>query len=514
MTKTGPCADNVVMNSKKIWFGTGAFALILLFCILFSPALFAQGRSPEEEAAARYMQVLQYTYNFLQKNYVDEIDPAVLYEGAMKGMLDAVGDPYTTYIDAKSILGLNLKDTTTGSFGGVGLSITKELVSTPEAPAWVEVASPIEDTPGWKAGVQPGDLILEIDGVKTPDITMEEVLSRLRGPVGTPVTVLLRRGRSMEFPVTLTRALIEVPTVKFAMMPNGIGYLRIIEFTPLTASRVQDALNLFEQSGYTSLLIDLRNNPGGLITSVVDVADKFIDSGVIVSTRSRITTENREFTARASRTTFRKNIPIVILINRGSASASEILAGALKDYGLAYLIGENTYGKGSVQQVIDLIYEDALKLTIARYYTPSGANIDKAGIPPDREVLFPELTEAEEKALEALLNTTVLADFVSGKTALSGAEADAFAKTLALKYPVSERILKRMVMQEFYRTHISPLYDMEFDVQLKAAYDLLREGRVTALTAATKTVLALQQEKKAAEDALAASQAASSQPAP
>ncbi len=484
------------MNSRKTWFGAVLFAVALLAFTLASPRLFARDRSESREATEKYLQLFEYVFGFVRDNYVDEVDPSVLYKGAMKGMLEALDDPYTSYIDTESILGRNLQDTTTGAFGGVGLSITKPFVSTPEKPAYVEVASPIEDTPGWKAGIQPGDLILEIDGTSTPEITMDEVLDRLRGPVGTDVSVLIRRGKALEFPVTLTRALIEVPTVKYGMMENGIGYLRIIEFTPLTPDRVQDALDSFRDAGYTSLLIDLRNNPGGLITSVVDVADKFVDSGLIVSTKSRVTYENREFKAKSGTSVVPAGFPIVVLINKGSASASEILAGALKDYHLAYLVGETTYGKGSVQQVIDLLNNDAMKITMARYYTPSGANIDKLGIPPDIEVLVPELREEDEEILSRLLNTTVLADFVADRESLSSNEVESFVQELEKDYPVERRVLKRLVMQEYYRTRVTPLYDLEYDIQLKAAVDLLLEEDIQDLIKATNTVRELQESEE------------------
>ncbi len=491
-------SDNENMNPKKLWFGAALFSSALLFFVLASPSAFAEQDSVSDRSSDRYLQLFQYVFSFIQSNYVDEVDPKVLYEGAMKGMLDSLEDPYTSYIDSESLMGMNLKDTTTGAFGGVGLSITKPLVSTPEKPAWVEVASPIEDTPGWKAGVQPGDLILSIEGVDTPDITMERVLSLLRGPVGTNVTITLRRGKALEFPVTLKRALIEVPTVKYSVMENGIGYLRIIEFTPLTAERVKEALSLFQKESCTGLLIDLRNNPGGLITSVVDVANLFIDEGVIVSTRSRINHENREFRASKAKTVFSHDIPIVVLSNRGSASASEILAGALKDYKMAYLVGETTYGKGSVQQVIDLLNSDAMKITMARYYTPSDANIDKLGIPPDLEILPPELTEEEEKALTELLQTSALADLVAGKTALSSKDADDLALRLQKQYPVNLRTLKQLVKQEYWRTHIAPLYDLEYDIQLSRGIELLLSGSVPSLLPGTKTVRELQEEKNAA----------------
>lgn len=489
------------MTSKRPWIGAVILAYVLLISGLTAPALFAQ--SEEAKTSARYLQLFEYIYGFIEKNYVDQVDPSVLYKGALKGMLDSLEDPYTMYIDNDSLIGTDLKDTTMGSFGGVGLSITKPNESTPEKPAWVEVASPIEDTPGWKSGIQPGDLILAIDGKGTADITMAEVLSRLRGPVGTDVTVQIRRGKNLEFPVTLTRALIEVPTVKFAMMDGGIGYLRIIEFTPLTPDRVQDALDSFKKAKYKGLIIDVRNNPGGLITSVGDVADKFIDSGVIVSTRSRNARDTSEITASPSKTTFKPRVPTIVLANKGSASAAEILAGALKDHHLAYLVGETTYGKGSVQQVIDLFDNDQMKLTMARYYTPSGANIDKKGISPDREILLPELTEDEEKALAELLSTTTIAELVAGRDSLTSREADALAAQLAKKWPVSLRVLKKLVTQEFYRTHISPLYDLDYDIQLSAAVEILAKEDVNKLLKTTKTVLELQEEAALGESAAA-----------
>lgn len=488
------------MKSKKILFGILLFSGALLLFTLASPSLFAQPKPEDARASERYLELFDYVFSFIQKNYVDEVDPSVLYEGAMKGMLDSLEDPYTTYIDTESLLGTNLKDTTTGAFGGVGLSITKPTESTPEKPAYVEVASPIEDTPGWKAGVEPGDLILSIDGTATPDITMEKVLTLLRGPVGTNVTIKIRRGKLFEFPVTLTRALIEVPTVKYSMMDNGIGYLRIIEFTPVTVSRVKEALENFKKEKYSGLIIDLRNNPGGLITSVVDVADLFIDSGVIVSTRSQNSYENREFLAKKTKTIFDTSIPIVVLINRGSASASEILAGALKDYKLGYLVGETTFGKGSVQQIIDLLNKDAMKITMARYYTPSEANIDKQGISPDKEVLLPELTESEQKALSDLFTTNLLSENVAGKTELSSSEVERIARELQKTYDVNIRILSQLVKQEFYRTHLSPMYDLEYDVQLAEAVSLVESNTISDLIKSTLTVSELQKEKKLSED--------------
>ena len=224
-------------------------------------------------------------FDFVQRNYVDEVDPETLYTGALKGMLSALNDPYTIYLDNSTFRSLN--DTTKGKFGGVGLSISKAFISTPEKPAYVEVASPVEDTPGFKAGIQAGDLIIYANGTDTSKITMDEVLDILRGPVGEKVDLVIRRGQNIEFPVTLKREMIEVPTVKFGTIKEvenagTVGYVRIIEFTPQTAERVQQALDSFKKEKISALIIDLRNNPGGLITSVVDVADKFIDKGPTV----------------------------------------------------------------------------------------------------------------------------------------------------------------------------------------------------------------------------------------
>ena len=445
-------------------------------------------------------------FDFVQKNYVDDVDPAVLYRGALKGMLEALEDPYTLYLDTSTMR--SLSDTTEGKFGGVGLSISKPYESTPDKPAYVEVASPIEDTPGFRAGIQAGDLIISVDGTDTSEITMEEVLGKLRGTVGEKVDLVIRRGKNMEFPVTLVRDYIEVPTVKYGTIPAPAkanvtyGYIRIIEFTPLTAERVQEALDSFGKN-ISALIIDLRNNPGGLITSVADVADKFIDNGPIVTTKSRIAYENSVFTASPKKTTF-KGLPIMVLINKGSASASEILSGALKDNHLAYLVGQRTYGKGSVQQVLPLSATDGIKMTMARYYTPSDTNIDKIGIPPDREVLYPEMGEDGEKEYADFIKNDDVAKYVEAHPNMSENDITAFAKTLTKKYPhIDERTFRKLARNEVNRTKPAMLYDLDYDIQLNAVLDILAKENFTTLVRNTKTLKELQEEaeaQKAAEE--------------
>jgi carboxyl-terminal processing protease len=492
---------------KKNIFLTMAVAVIVSVYTLLSPSLFAQTGSSDAEKSAKsrqYMDLITSVFSFVQQNYVDEVDPEVLYEGALKGIMDSLGDQYTTYLDKTSMRSMN--DTTVGNFGGVGLSITKALESTPDKPAYVEVASPIEDTPGWKAGIQSGDLLIEINGVKTSEITMDEVLGMLRGKIGESVDVLVRRGKNMEFPVTLVRALIEVPTVKFDMIKensNNIGYLRIIEFTPQTPERVQQALDFFKKEKFKGLIIDLRNNPGGLITSVADVADKFIDSGTIVSTKSRLKYESSVYTASAKKTTMQKGIPIVVLINKGSASASEILSGALKDNHLAYLVGERTYGKGSVQQVVPLPNSDGIKLTMARYYTPSDTHIDKVGIPPALIVKMTELSEEEEKAYIELVKSSEISNYVEAHPDMTETHIAQYAKQLGYKYKLNPVYLRRLVRLEVYRTKTQPLYDLDFDVQLNEAIRIVNSSGFNALVKATKTLKELQEEAQKEEETTA-----------
>ena len=470
--------------------------IVLAAFLLCSSQCFAESSVENDSkiTSFQYVKKLNSVFDFVQQNYVDELDPKILYEGALKGMLDAIGDPYTLYLDSDYMRDLN--DTTSGSFGGVGLSISKAAESTPSKPAYVEVASPIEDTPGAKAGIQAGDLISAIDGLPTPSMTMNEVLQHLRGEIGTPVTVTILRGTSMKFDVTLVRALIEVPTVKYGMIEGTkIGYARLIQFTPDTALRLQDALDSFEKNGYQGLIIDLRDNPGGLITSAVDVADKFIDAGPIVSTKSRLLFENTQFSATKEKTTALRGIPIVVLINKGAASASEIVSGALKDYHLAYLIGERTYGKGSVQQVIPLSNTDGIKITMARYYTPSDMNIDKIGIPPDEEVknLAP-FTEEEEKLYVDMIKSEVINKAVENKPNMNEADIAAAAKKIAKDYPLDERLIRRLVRVQVQKTQPSVLYDLDYDLQLNAAIKAVQNKDFDVMLKNTKTLRQLQEE--------------------
>ena len=474
--------------------------LVTIFTVVVSASC-AQVRKNDSNDE-QYLKNFMTVYKFLQQYYVEEVDSRTLYEGALKGMMESLGDPYTVYLDIQDMRGLN--DTTSGNFYGVGLSITKSNKSTPDKPAYVEVVSPIENTPGFKAGIQAGDKIIEINGEPTPDMSMEEVLSKLRGPRGEAVEVTILRGKTVTFKRSLLRDLIQVPTVESAMI-GKIGYVRLIQFTPDTAENLEQALKSFEAAGgYKGLIIDLRNNPGGLLDSAVKVADKFIDSGVIVSTKSRIASENKSFSAKSNTTVIKKNIPIVVLINKGSASASEILAGALKDYHIAYLVGERTYGKGSVQQVVPFFEpdgtNDGIKLTVARYYSPTDCNIDKIGIPPDREIKFTEYTDEQTKAFIKMTEDQVIEKYVESHPNMTDEDIAKYAVVLQKEYNLDLRLLRRLIRLETRKTKKSLVYDLDYDVQLNEAIKIINTENFDSLVRSTKTLKQLQEEAVKEQD--------------
>ncbi|GHT73331.1 peptidase S41 [Spirochaetia bacterium] len=462
--------------------------LSVLFIAASAPLAEAQGR---EQDSKRYTSLLDNVFDFIQRHYVEEVDPKTLYEGAMTGMFNSLGDPYSVFLQESDMSDLS-ENVIQGSYGGVGLYISKPTGERPDGkPAFVEVASPIEDTPGWRAGLKPGDLIIEINGEPTDVLTMDEVLARLKGIAGVEVKMLIRRGKNLEFPVSVTREVIEVPTVKQDMI-GDIGYVRLISFSAMTVDRTREALERFKARGYKKLIIDLRNNYGGLLQSAVGISDFFLEGGVVVSVKSRIREENSVFNARRG-ALVPADIPIVVLINRGSASASEIVAGALKDRGRAYLVGEKSFGKGSVQQVYPLD-KTGFKITTARYYTPSDVNIDKIGIPPDLEVLFPEFTAEDSEKLSRLITENRIPSFVEEHPEASAAQIDQLARSLSTEYSLDASLLRRLIRDEQNRTAIAPIYDLEYDVQLQEAVKILRGDTYGALMRTTKTLKALQDE--------------------
>ncbi|MGO8916190.1 MAG: S41 family peptidase [Stellaceae bacterium] len=312
----------------------------------------------------------------VRNNYVEPVTDKQLVEGAIKGMLGSL-DPHSNYMDAKEYREMQVQ--TRGEFAGLGMQVTLEN-------GLVKVISPIDDTPAARAGLKPGDLILAIDKAPVTDMTLSDAVDKLRGAVGTQVTLSVRRQGVDPFEVTLTRAEIHVEPVKFHLSGSDIGYIRITSFSERTGSALEAAVKTLKQQAgdkLAGIVLDLRNNPGGLLDQAVAVSNAFLDQGEIVSIRGRRTQDSRRFEAQSGRDLVR-GLPMVVLINGGSASASEIVAGALQDHHRAVLLGTRSFGKGSVQTVLPVKESGgAIRLTTALYFTPSGRSIQATGIEPD-----------------------------------------------------------------------------------------------------------------------------------
>jgi carboxyl-terminal processing protease len=315
-------------------------------------------------------------FDQVRGNYVEPVANKQLVEGAIKGMLAAL-DPHSSYMDAKEYREMMVQ--TRGEFGGLGMQVTLEN-------GLVKIISPIDDTPAARAGLKPGDLILAIDDNPVTDMTLSDAVERLRGAIGTQVKLTMRREGVDAFEVKLTRADIKVEPVKSHLEGSDIGYVRITNFSERTGNALESAIKALKaQAGakLAGIVLDLRNNPGGLLDQAVTVSNDFLDSGEIVSIRGRRAQDNRRFEAQPNRDLAR-GLPVVVLINSGSASASEIVAGALQDHHRAVLLGTRSFGKGSVQTVLPVKESGgAIRLTTALYFTPSGRSIQATGIEPD-----------------------------------------------------------------------------------------------------------------------------------
>jgi carboxyl-terminal processing protease len=337
-------------------------------------------------------------------NYVEEVSDKKLIESAINGMLTSL-DPHSSYLDADSFN--YMSEQTKGKFGGLGIEVTMDN-------GLVKVVSPIDDTPAAKAGIKAGDYITNINGETVVGMSLNDAVSKMRGKVGEKVKLSIRRVNSKPIELTIKRQEIKIQSVKNEIKEDSIVYIRISSFTEDVDKSVSEAITKAKKKLKNKLLgivIDVRNNPGGLLDQAVDVSDLFLEKGEIVSTRSRNEADTVKYMANEG--DIAKGLPIVVIINEGSASASEILAGALQDHHRAIILGEKSFGKGSVQTVIPLRDYGAMRLTTARYYTPSGRSIQAKGIEPDVEVKPAKIEELESYALnisEADLNNALKND--------------------------------------------------------------------------------------------------------
>lgn len=366
-------------------------ATALSFVMMSSSIVFAAAKvdkKAESENANTY-ELLNLFGDVMERaknSYVEEVSDQQLIEAAINGMLTSL-DPHSSYMDGKDFK--YMSEQTKGKFGGLGIEVTMES-------GVVKVISPMDDTPAYKAGLKPGDYITNIDDESVVGMTLNDAVDRMRGKVGTKVKLTIRRFNEKPFDVTIKREEIKIQSVKTSIKGDDVLYVRITSFSEDVDTAISKAVKDAEKKYKDKLkgiVIDVRNNPGGLLDQAVNVSDLFLDKGEIVSTRSRNEEDTVKYTAKPG--DIAKGLPIVVLVNDGSASASEIVAGALQDHKRAVILGEKTFGKGSVQTVIPLDNHGAMRLTTARYYTPSGRSIQVNGIVPDIIVKPSKVEEIE-----------------------------------------------------------------------------------------------------------------------
>ncbi len=428
--------------------------LILLIGVVLGVTLI-QGRDVfaerDEQATTSIplddLRVFTEVYSRLKKDYVEPVEDKTLVENAIRGMLSGL-DPHSAYLDAESYKELRIG--TSGEFGGLGIEVGME-------DGFVKVVSPIDDTPAQRAGIKPGDLIIRLNETPVKGMTLNEAVKMMRGKPGTDITLtIVREGVEKPFGVTLTRDVIKVRSVKSRTLENGFGYVRISHFQSNTNEYLREAVSsLRKESGgeLKGLVLDLRNNPGGVLNAAVEISDAFLTKGLIVYTEGRVADSKLRFNANPDDVL--KGAPMVVLVNGGSASASEIVAGALQDHKRAVIMGEKTFGKGSVQTIIPMTNQTAVKFTTARYYTPSGRSIQAEGIVPDIELGNVQVSTAEDNGVTRIKEADLAKHLINGNSkgeeAPVGKAAETEAKAAKLAqtdYPLYEalNLLKGMTI--------------------------------------------------------------------
>ena len=396
------------------------FLQIIAFCLLIGSILFFNGNAVVVKAGTgesyRSLELLTEVLRQIEKNYVEPQDDQKLVQGAIKGMVQSL-DPHSSFLSKDEHQ--DLLSETKGSFSGIGIEITvRDNVLT--------VVSPIEGSPANKAGIQAGDKIIKIDGKVAADMTLPEAVKSIRGEKGTKVTLtVMREGAEKPLEFTVIRDVIPIRSVRSTVLTPEIAYVRISNFQSKTTNDLSAELEKLEDGRrLEGLILDLRNNPGGLLSQAIDVSDQFLDSGVIVSTKGRESSQDMKASAHKKKTD--RSYPIIVLVNGGSASAAEIVAGALQDNKRALILGTKTFGKGSVQTIIPLSDGSGLRLTTAMYYTPSGRSIQANGIEPDVEVKFIPPVEEDGKEKARMVREKDLKGHLPGE---SGEEMDAEKRT-------------------------------------------------------------------------------------
>ena len=348
-------------------------SLIIFFSIFI---IFVSESNSSENEIYKKIDLFGEVLEKISKDYVDEVDQSKSMDSAINGLLQSL-DPYSAYMSPEIFN--EMQTETSGEFGGLGIEVSMES-------GVVKVISPIDDTPASKAGIKAGDYIVKIDDIQVQGKSLSEAVDLMRGPVGSGIELTIRRrGEKKALNFNIVREIIEIQSVKSDLLEKNIGYIRLTSFNENSGDQIKKKINELENKDKVkAYILDLRNNPGGLLSQAIRISDFFLDNGEIVSTKSRKASENRKWFAKKGDLTNGK--ALIVMINYGSASASEIVAGALKDHKRAILLGENSFGKGSVQSIIPLKNSGAIRLTVAKYYLPSGKSISEVGVSPDIEV--------------------------------------------------------------------------------------------------------------------------------
>ncbi len=411
---------------------------ILVICLITIAIFFTQVQAENDFFSE--LKLIIRVYQIVKNEYIEKVETSKLIEGAIRGMVESLNDPRSRWLSVEEYEEINVERK--GEFGGLGMTVGIKDHS-------LVIVAPLDDTPASKAGLQAGDKIIKINGESTKNMSLDEAVSKLRGEVGTPVTItIIREGIEEPLEFTLTRALIKLPNVKYRILKGKIGYIKIIGFTNEETSRnLREALIFLKQEGVEALILDLRNNPGGLLSEAVKVADEFLSSGVIVSTRGRNPAQNEVYSAHPGGEGL--GVPLVVLINRGSASASEIVAGAIKDHQRGIILGTTSFGKGTVQSVIPLEDGSAVTLTTAKYYTPSGVCIEGEGIKPDMRIEPFIPTSKEKELIDKLKNSEIVKNFLQKNPEWENQDLDKLIQALKEDgLEVKEELLERVLREE------------------------------------------------------------------
>ena len=387
-------------------------AFSLLAVILLMPQIVSAQDQNESSLPLEDLQIFSEVFGKIKSEYVDQVDDKTLLRNAIKGMLAGL-DPHSTFLDPEDFEDIRIS--TDGKFGGLGIEVTTD-------DGLIKVVTPIDGTPAYEAGLQPGDLILKLDDIPVRGMSLQESVDKMRGDPGSSIKLtIFREGESDELEFELIRAIIKVTSVRGELLEPGLAYVRVSSFQSGTAQALRNQVkSLVEKNNgaLDGIVLDLRNNPGGVLSGAVDVSDMFLSGGDIVSTRGRTSASEQSFSARPDDIT--DDAPMVVLVNRGSASASEIVAGALQDHQRAIIMGTQTFGKGSVQTVIPMNNGGALKLTTARYYTPKDRSIQAKGIVPDIIIEQARLTEINDS--NGMVSESDLAGHLENEVAEDGAD--------------------------------------------------------------------------------------------